>query len=411
MASFRKRNGKWQVQVRRQGFPLQSKSFVSKADADEWARKIERQHDRHEIGPDRKALKAITLADLVTKYRDEVLPRKKGCEIETIILNRFLKDPICRKSLSDLSTADFAAYRDRRLSAPTDQRSYDGAAHRKAEPVGKEVPPRRSKLPAEQSPDKPITAKSLKRQLSPLSNMFRHAQVEWEIPVANPLDGLKLRVVDNKRERRLLAGDIRPDGTRGPSEEERLIQSARKCRNPYVVPIIMFALETAMRRGEILAIEFRHVDFDRHSLVIPESKSGYSRVIPLTEGAIAILKAVRKDNAKGTDRAFPTTAIALRLAWDRVAKRADLEDLNFHDLRHEAISRLFELGLTVPEVASISGHRTLAQLMRYSHASQELVRAKLSRNLVQHQQTRLPHDKKITAVKALPRLGITDCIC
>jgi integrase len=234
------------------------------------------------------------------------------------------------------------------------------------------------------------------------------------MPVVNPLDGLKLRVVDNKRERRLLAG-----------EEERLIQSASKCRNPYIVPVIMFALETAMRRGEILAIEFRYVDFERHSLVIPESKSGYSRVIPLTDRAIhilermreaAVLKGVKKDNAKGTDRAFPTTPLALRLAWDRLTKRADLEDLNFHDLRHEAISRLFELGLTVPEVASISGHRTLAQLMRYSHANQEVVRRKLrfQSDLGGHERAKLSSGierahipARILPQKALPQETVT----
>lgn len=348
MATFRKRNGKWQVQVRRKGFSPITKSFASKADAQEWARHIEGQADRQELGPDRRELRAITLSDLVTRYLDEVVPHKKSREIESILLNRFLRHKICRKVLSDLSTADFAAYRDQRL---------------------REVPSGRSM---------PITAKSLKRELSPLNHMFRHAQVEWEIPLKNPLEALKLRVIDNKRERRLRAGDIRPDGTRGPSEEERLLTSARRCRNPCVLPIIMFALETAMRRGEILAIEFRHVDFERRSLVIPESKSGYSRVIPLTGRAIAILSAIRSPEAKGTDRAFPTTPIALRLAWDRITKRANLDDLNFHDLRHEAISRLFELGLTVPEVASISGHRTLGQLMRYSHANDETVRAKLS---------------------------------
>ncbi|MER8580024.1 site-specific integrase [Mesorhizobium sp. M1423] len=112
-------------------------------------------------------------------------------------------------------------------------------------------------------------------------------------------------------------------------------------------------------------------------MVIPESKSGYSRVIPLTPKAVAILGALRTADANPTDLAFPVTPVAMRLQWDRLTRRAKIDDLNFHDLRHEAISRLFELGLTVPEVASISGHRTLAQLMRYSHANQEAVRAKL----------------------------------
>ncbi|MBZ9808320.1 tyrosine-type recombinase/integrase [Mesorhizobium sp. ESP-6-2] len=343
MATFRKRNGKWQVQIRRQGFPVHSKSFISKADATEWARTIERQHDRHELGPDRKTLKSVTLADLVVRYRDEVLPKKKGSVVETILLNRFLRYTICQRTLGDLSTADFAAYRDQRLKEPK---------HRS---------------------DKPVTPKSLKRELSPLSHMFRHAAVEWEIPLRNPLDGLKLKVTDNKRERRLRSGEL-----------QRLLEATKWCKNRLVAPIIIFALETAMRRGEILATQFRHVDFERRSLVIPESKSGYSRVIPLTARAVAILAAFRTEDTKPTDLAFPTTSVAMRLQWDRLTKRAGIDDLNFHDLRHEAISRFFERGLTVPEVASISGHRTLAQLMRYSHANQDAVREKLAAPSANH---------------------------
>ncbi|MER8580025.1 hypothetical protein NKG95_15005 [Mesorhizobium sp. M1423] len=215
MATIRKRNGKWQVQVRRQGFPVQSRSFVSKADAREWARTIERQHDRQDLGPDRKTLKAITLGDLVSRYRDEVVPRKKCSCVETILLNRFLRYRICQKTLYELSAADFAGYRDQRLKEPK---------HRS---------------------DKPITAKSLKRELSPLSHMFRHALIEWEIPLRNPLDGLKLKVTDNKRERRLRSGEL-----------DRLLEATKRGKNRLVVPIILFALETAMRRGEILLVQF-----------------------------------------------------------------------------------------------------------------------------------------------------------
>ncbi|BCH02636.1 integrase [Mesorhizobium sp. 131-2-5] len=279
----------------------------------------------------------MTLAHLVARYRDEVVPKKRGWAIETILLNRFLRYPICQKTLNDLTTADFGAYRDQRLKEPK---------HRS---------------------DKPVTPKSLKRELSPLSHMFRHAVVEWEIPLRNPLDGLNLKVVDNKRERRLRAGEL-----------ERLLDATNRGRNKLVAPIILFALETAMRRGEILSIQFRHVDFERLSLVIPESKSGYSRVIPLTKHAVSILEAVRADDAKPTNLAFPVTSVAMRLQWDRLTTRAGIDGLNFHDLRHEAISRLFELGLSIPEVASISGHRTPAMLFRYAHANNDVVRAKLT---------------------------------
>ncbi|TPK71892.1 site-specific integrase [Mesorhizobium sp. B2-4-17] len=364
MASIRKRNGRWNVQVRRKGSSPRSRSFLVKADALEWAREIERSLDRQELGPDRKTLKGITLAELVTRYRDEVLPKKRSCRFETILLDRFMRHSIATKSLNDLQTKDFAQYRDQRL---------------------KEV----SKLTG-----RPVTANSLRRELAPLYHMFKMAKAEWHIPTGNPLQDLYLPAIDVRRERRLR-----------PGEEERLLSQARQLRqlngepNPYVVPIILFALETAMRQGEILGIELRNIDFERSLLVIPFTKNGHSRTIPLTNKAKACLTLAfaqprpdqtERNSFEGfarigpphvipTTKAFPIHVEVLKTSWTRICRRATprIEDLHFHDLRHEAISRLFELGLTVPEVASISGHRTLAQLMRYSHASHEAVRAKL----------------------------------
>lgn len=334
MAYIRKHRGKYQVQIRRKGFAPITKSFHLLADAKEWARHVERQADRGELGPDRKELERITLADLIKRYLKEVIPTKKGAEIETIILDAFLRHRICKKRLSELSTADFASYRDERL--------------------------------------KTITAKTLKRQLSPLSNMFEVARIDWKLPLPrNPLTELSLKAKDNKRDRRLRKGEL-----------DRLLQAAGKTRNPFILPVIRFALETAMRRGEILALRVRDVDIERCSATIRESKNGHSRTIPLSSLAVAILEttiAVMKaeDKAKNA-RIFPITPIALRLAWDRLTKRAEIEDLHFHDLRHEAISRFFEKGLTVPEVASISGHRDIRMLLRYAHADKGKLAAKLN---------------------------------
>lgn len=352
MASIRKRNGKWNVQVRRRGHEPRSKSFLVKADALEWAREIERSLDRQELGPDRKTLKGITLAELVTRYRDEVLPKKRSSRFETVLLNRFLRYPIASKSLNDLQPKDFAQYRDERL---------------------KEV----SRLTG-----RPVTAKSLRRELAPLYHMFKVAKAEWHIPTGNPLQDLYLPAVDVRRERRLR-----------PGEEERLLSEARKLKNldgspnPFVVPIILFALETAMRQGEILAVEFRNVDFERSLLVIPITKNGHSRTIPLTDRAMACLtlafaqprKIIGPPCLTPTTKPFPTDVEVVKSSWTRICKRAEprIEDLHFHDLRHEAISRLFELGLSIPEVASVSGHRTPAMLFRYAHASREAIQAKL----------------------------------
>jgi len=334
MASIRKRGNKYHVQIRRIGFPTVTRTFLKLADAKEWATFPERQADRGELGPNRKELERIVLSDLVKRYRDEVVATKKGAEIETVILNAFLRHPICKKRLSELTTADFASYRDDRL--------------------------------------KQITAKSLKRQLSPISNMFEVARIDWKIPLRqNPLSELSLKVNDNKRERRLGIGEL-----------ESLMEAGKKSRNPYTLPIVRFALETAMRRGEILALRVRDVDLERGTATIREAKNGYSRIVPLTHIAATILKmaieVIDGDDRANNGRLFPITPLALRQSWDRLTKRAKIDDLHFHDLRHEAISRFFELGLTVPEVASISGHRDMRMLFRYAHATHASIRAKLS---------------------------------
>ena len=119
-----------------------------------------------------------------------------------------------------------------------------------------------------------------------------------------------------------------------------------------------------MRRGEIVSIRWRDVDLQRRSVRLTQTKNGHPRSIPLSKAAMALLEALR-DSCDGADSGvFSITGNALRLAWELVKKRAGIEDLRFHDLRHEAISRFFEKGLSVPEVASISGHRDLRMLQR-----------------------------------------------
>ena len=102
-----------------------------------------------------------------------------------------------------------------------------------------------------------------------------------------------------------------------------------------------------MRRGEILAMTLKHLDLDRKEVFIPESKNGHSRTVPLTDRAMAAINEAIALSTSGS-RIFPVSANAFRLAWERTRKRAGLDDLHFHDLRHEAISRFFELGLTIP---------------------------------------------------------------
>ena len=281
--------------------------------------------DRNELTNHPCTTNQMTLGALVELYLKEITPKKAGVDTECIVLKAFLRHPICAKPLSKIRAKDFAAYRDDRLEQ--------------------------------------VKPQTLKRQLSPLHHMFEVARDEWGIPLAeNPLDKLRLKFVDQRRERRLKEGEL-----------DRIIRQARKCRSPYVVPVILFAVETAMRRGEILGMKWSDLDAAEKSLRIPHSKNGYSRCIPLSSKALAVLEALQPVS----ERVFPITANAFRLAWERVKKRAGIVDLHFHDLRHEAISRFFELGLTVPEVGLISGHRDTRMLLRYAHGDSKLVRQKL----------------------------------
>jgi integrase len=343
MATIRKRGAKWQVQVRRKGGCPISRSFASKKDAQTWGREMDRRADLRELPADLKLLDQYTLGDLVRRYLNSVTPRKRGADYERVILSAFLRHPLCTRRLSELSGRLFAAYRDERLQE--------------------------------------IKPPSLKRQLAPLSNLFEVARSEWGIPLReNPITKLKLPTNDRSRERRL-----------APGEYERLIEAADRSRNPLLLPIIQLALETGMRRGEILKVRWCDVSLQHRWLLIPDTKSGKSRTIPLTPGAVQIIAGHKagigiSNEIEGcgdrSDLLFPTSANSVRLAWKRITKRARLSDLRFHDLRHEAISRFFEMGLTAPEVALISGHEGIRTLSRYSHPIRQFIDTKL-RNAVQ----------------------------
>jgi integrase len=121
-----------------------------------------------------------------------------------------------------------------------------------------------------------------------------------------------------------------------------------------------------MRRGELLDLRWKHVDLKLRVAHLPLTKNGDSRDVPLSRHAVETLEVLRTAEAKG-ERVFPMTGNSVRLAFEHLRVRAEMSDLHFHDLRHEAISRLFEKGLNIAEVSAISGHRELKMLQRYTH--------------------------------------------
>ena len=171
---------------------------------------------------------------------------------------------------------------------------------------------------------------------------------------SNPVDRVKMPPSSPARNRRLEDGEF-----------ERLEEAEKQTKNPHIWPVIVFAIETGMRRGEILGLQWEHVDLDRRIAHLPLTKNGSSREVPLSTKAADVLEGQGQHN--DTTSPFPVTSNGFRLAWDRLRRRTGLSDLRFHDLRHEAISRFFELGLNIPEVAFISGHKDLRMLFRYTH--------------------------------------------
>ncbi|AWN43377.1 site-specific integrase [Methylobacterium durans] len=163
-----------------------------------------------------------------------------------------------------------------------------------------------------------------------------------------------------------------------PGEWEQLREACRRSRNPHVLYMVEFGLETAMRRGEVLGVRWGDINLTRRTLHIPRTKNGHERTIPLTGRALAILSQRRPAVAPADALVFPTTEDAVKMAWRRIMMRAPLPDFRYHDLRHEAVSRFFEMGLSIPEVALISGHRDTRMLMRYTHLRPEALAEKLA---------------------------------
>lgn len=328
MATIRKRKGKYQVQVRRKGLSPISRSFHTHADAVEWARHMEVKADRGELPAPIKTLEKHTLKGLLERYRDEISIKKKSHDNEKYLLNALIRQPFSNLTLAQITISKFSEYRDKRL---------------------KEVKPG-----------------TVRRELILLGHLFKTAERDWGIPIReNPLSKLPIVKHQAGRSRRLQEGEF-----------EKIVEAAKQTLNPLILPMIRFALATAMRRGEIVRVLWADINFTSKILHIPLTKNGHARTIPLSSHAIAVL--LELEQTKGqSERVFPMTENAFSHAWDKIIRRSGIEDLHFHDLRHEAISRFFEKGLAVPEVALISGHRDYRMLFRYTHLKPEALAEKL----------------------------------
>ena len=338
MATFVQRSGPggrrvWQVKIRRRGYPPQSGTFDSKGRAEAWARQIEGEMDRG-VFVSRAEAENTTLAEVLDRYAREVLPTKKSTRPITYHA-RNVREGLGALSLAAITSSVLAKYRDQQLR-------------------------------------KGYAAQTVKHDLSLISRVLNICIKEWGIalPAGNPVLQVKMPRVANARDRRLV-GD----------EQARLLAAAQ-VYGGEIGPLITWAIETAMRRGEIAAMRWEHLDGpsgpqcrttrsggnEARVLLIPETKTGTPRRVPLSTAARAVLDGLPR---RIDGRVWGMRPDSISQAFERVCKAAGIEGLTFHDLRHEATSRLFEKGLNPMQVAAITGHKTLQMLKRYTHLRAE----------------------------------------
>ncbi len=329
MATIRERKcGMWQAQVRHRGMRPVAKTFKTKTAATQWARLLESEIDLG-VFVDRTEAQRSTLAELIERYLAEVTPRKKSARNETQRLKQ-LQRHFGAISPAALRNTHIAAYRDARLNAG-------------------------------------LAGATVLKEINSLSHVLDVAIKDWGIALhVNPAKLVRRPKVARGRERRLL-----------PGEEAKLFAACAKSRATMLTPVVRFAIETAMRMGEIVSLRWSNVDITSCVATLPDTKTGDARRVPLSTAAVAAIAQLPRHIKDG--RVFWTwrRSDSLQNAWRRAVKSAGIVDFRFHDLRHEATSRLFEKQLTLPEVASVTGHKTWQMLRRYTHLRAEALVAKL----------------------------------
>jgi integrase len=368
-------NGTWQARIRRRGFPGQSKTFDTLADAEKWTRAVAREMD---IGAfiHRSDAERTTFEEAANRYKTEILPKKRSIQqCESVI--KILTEKFGKHSLASISAAMISSYRDERL--------------------------------------KSVGAQTVVHEINMISRIYKACSLDWGIalPGGSPTLQVRKPKVDGARDRRLEEG-----------EWEILEASLQQCESKVPLQIVEFALETAARKSEILSLTWADVDLKNCTARLRgvegrETKNSAAfRDVPLSKKAVSTLTQVTRSINKKS-KVFATTDAAITQSWKHAIERAKkmhkydmlkkalrkkgktedeadaeiraliyhkkkpadstvkmlaeieahdetLKDFHFHDLRHEATSRLAEK-LQIHELMKVTGHSSTAMLGRYYH--------------------------------------------
>lgn len=347
----------FQVRIRRTGYTDQCVTFDTQTQAEAYANRIlADQAIGLDIDPQRP--RRTLFATLVQRYIRDECPKHKGGREEAFRLNKLLRDsgneavtwgghanrPARNgRNIAKGQAAAFVQWMNRPFSALC------------AEDIEEYIDERLEE----------VSPATVDREVDMIQAVVNVAMNTWRYDLTlHPLRGLRRPKYFNERDRRLLAG-----------EEELLLQLADSSASPYVGATVRLALATAMRRSELLSLRWENIDFANRCARLADTKNGRGRKVPLSRTALDVLESLPRD----TEHVLDIALTAFKSAWTRLvdAGRAlvtthSLDDkllsgLRFHDLRHEAISRLAESGQfpSVVDLQAVSGHRDPRMLLRY----------------------------------------------
>lgn len=303
MASFTKRGGRWRAEAWHNG-QRHTKSHRTKAEAKQWALEIE-------TGNSTTGSRQL-FTDVLDRYAKEVSPHKKGARWEILRIGTFKKDRIAKMRIGDIDQPAIAQFRDRRL--------------------------------------KVVSNSTVNRELNILSAIFTHARQEWLLVSDNPVHGLRRPKQPPPRDRRISEDEI------------KLVLASLDYQEPpettshYIGLAFLLALETAMRQGEIIGL--RRSDVHPKHVTLRDTKNGTSRDVPLTSEARRLIELAPNDPL------FPMTPGTASTMFRKAVKRTGIENLTFHDTRHEALTRLAQK-IELLDLARMVGHRDPRSLMIY----------------------------------------------
>jgi len=320
----------YRAQVRRKGAPSLSATFDKLSDARKWIQSTEAAifEGRHF-----KVIEAKrhTLADLIDRYIADILPHKGVSSVRKQTQQLlWWKARLGYCLLADITPALLAEHRDTLARGESILRSNA----------------------------------TVNLYLAALSHVFTIAVKEWQW-----LDDSPMRKVSKPR---LPRGRVR---FLSDEERQHLLGSCQASRNPSLYPVVVLALATGARKGELLSLHWPDVDLQRGTLTFHETKNGERRTVPLTGQALALMQQHTKVRRLDTVLVFPDATgkrpVGIREAWEYASKRAGISDFRFHDLRHTAASYLAMNGASLLEIAEVLGHKTLAMVKRYAHLSEQ----------------------------------------